>query len=179
MKYEVVIYGSPVLREKAVPVDNVDGPIKRLAKDMLETMYRSQGIGLAAEQIGRTESILVIDISGAREADDKDEPQKCPDVPMPLVMINPEIIDSRGEQTGREGCLSFPEVCVPVTRAEEITATYLDVDNKEKTIRATALLARVIQHEVDHLNGVLMIDHISPVQKIAIAGQLKRLKRGK
>lgn len=177
MTYEVLIYGNPALRKKAAPIEKVDGAVKRLAKNMLETMHGKSGIGLAAEQIGRTESICVIDISGAREDDGGEELQDPPDVSMPLVLINPEIIEKSGEQTGREGCLSFPEIYVSIKRAAEATVRYMDLENEQASVHARGLLARVIQHEVDHLNGILLADKMSMVQKAAIAGKLKRLKR--
>jgi peptide deformylase len=131
-------------------------------------MYAENGVGLAAEQIGRTEAICVIDVP----AD-----QAC-GVKMPLVLINPVIVASEGEQVGQEGCLSFPDVYINVRRAERVEATYLDSEGNKQTVEATGLLSRAIQHELDHLNGVLLVDHMSPVQKVANAGKLKRLKRG-
>jgi len=164
----IVRYGSPVLREKATPVVIVDDNIRALVSDMLASMYAENGVGLAAEQIGRTEAICVIDVP--RE-------QAC-GVEMPLVLINPQIIESEGEQIGQEGCLSFPDVYINVRRAQRVKATYLDTDGREQAVEATDLLSRAIQHELDHLNGVLLVDHMSPVQKVANAGKLKRMKRG-
>lgn len=177
LKYEVLIYGSPVLREKAIPIEKVDSSVRQLAKDMLETMYGGNGIGLSAEQVGRTESICVIDVSAVRESGDENESQSNPDVLMPLVMVNPEISLTSGEQTGQEGCLSFPEIFISIKRAEKVTVRFINRDNQEETVRASGLLARVIQHEVDHLHGILFVDRMSPVQKVAIAGKLKRLRR--
>ena len=151
--------------------------MRALARDMLETMYACNGLGLAAEQIGRTEAICVVDDSPARNPDDQEKTGADPDVPMPLVMINPEIGDMTGRHVCEEGCLSFPEIYVQVKRAWEVTVTYTTLDGTQQTIRAHGLLARAIQHEIDHLNGILLVDQMSHIQKIAIAGKLKRLKK--
>ena len=177
MKYEVVIYGNPVLRKKAVHVEEVDDNIRQLARDMLETMYAGSGIGLAAEQIGRTEPICVIDVPAQRDTGEGDGSPDNPDISMPLVMINPRITGLSGEQEGQEGCLSFPEMFISVKRALEMTVAFVSLDNQEETIHVKGLLARVVQHEVDHLDGILLTDRISPVQKVAIAGKLKKLRR--
>jgi peptide deformylase len=175
LTFEVLVYGDAALRQTAKPVEKVDDNIRRLARDMLSTMYASNGVGLAAEQVGRTEAVCVIDVSpvrpGAQEAPDQAE------VPMPLILINPKITDAAGEQLGDEGCLSFPDVFVPVKRAAEIAVRYLDIENRPQALRAQGLLARAIQHEIDHLEGLLLVDRMSPVQRIAVAGKLKRLKK--
>jgi len=172
----VCIYGNPALRRKSDPVTEVDDEIRQLARDLLETMYRSRGVGLAAQQIGRTEAVLVIDTAQGSD-NDPEQPRENPDVPMPLVMINPEITAKTGEETGDEGCLSFPEIYVKIKRAAEVTASYTDLDNRTQTVCASGLLARAIQHEIDHLNGVLLVDRMSVVQRAALAGKLKRLKK--
>jgi peptide deformylase len=164
----IVKYGDAVLRQKATAVAEVDDAIRTLVDDMLASMYAENGVGLAAEQIGRTEAVCVIDVP---------VDQAC-GVKMPLVLINPEITAAEGEQVGQEGCLSFPDVYINVRRAERVEATYLDPEGNKQTVEATGLLSRAIQHETDHLNGVLLVDHMSPVQKVANAGKLKRLKRG-
>jgi len=164
----IVKYGCEALRVKAKPVTAVDASVRRLVSDMLATMYAENGVGLAAEQIGRTEAVCVIDVPIEHACG----------VKMPLVMVNPDIIEMEGQQTGQEGCLSFPEIYVNVKRAERIRATYMDVDGNPQTVEAKGLLSRAVQHEHDHLNGVLLVDHMSPVQKVANAGKLKRLKRG-
>ena len=130
--------------------------------------------GLAAEQVGRREAMFVLDVP---PADEDAGPPSDPPVPMPLVLINPEIVERRGEQRGQEGCLSFPEIYVDVTRGFEVVARFMDLEGADHTITARGMLARAIQHELDHLNGVLLVDQMSPVQKVAVAGKLKRLKR--
>ncbi len=166
---DIVKYGAEVLREKAEPVAEVTDEIRQLAKDMLASMYAADGVGLAAEQIGRTEAICVIDVP-------KDE--AC-GVKMPLVLINPQIRTLEGEQCGQEGCLSFPGIYVQVKRAEKAVVDYLDLDGNPATVEGTGLLSRALQHEIDHLNGVLLIDNMSAVQKVAHAGKLKRMKAGR
>lgn len=176
MKQTIVIYGHPTLRVKATPVTQVDDRIRQLARDMLETMYAHEGIGLAAEQIGRTERVCVIDVTGGKPRAGR-EAEPAPAVPMPVVMLNPTITARDGEQTGPEGCLSFPEVFVSIRRAQNVHVTYMDLDGRTCEADASGLFARAIQHELDHLDGVLLVDRMSVAQKLAVAGKLKRLKR--
>ncbi len=165
----IVRYGDPVLRQKAVPVAVVNESVKRLAAEMLESMYAENGVGLAAEQIGRTERMCVIDVP-AEDA--------C-GVKMPLVLVNPEIQSLEGEQCGPEGCLSFPGIYVSVKRAEKAVVAYTDLEGQPQGVEASGLLSRALQHEIDHLNGVLLVDKMSAVQKVANAGKLKRMKAGR
>lgn len=174
MKYTVVTYGQEVLREKATEVGEVTDETRRLAKDMLKCMYDAEGVGLAAEQIGRTERMCVIDIPA--EAEKKDCVEFNSPIEMPLVMVDPIIKElSSKTQRGNEGCLSFPEISVQITRANEVEVEYTNLDGARKTIRARGLLARAIQHECDHLDGVLLVDRMSPVQRLSVKGKLKRL----
>ncbi len=165
----IVKYGDAVLREKAEQVREVNDEIRALAKDMLASMYAAEGVGLAAEQVGRKEAICVIDVP---------KEEAC-GVAMPLVLINPKIRELEGEQCGQEGCLSFPGIYIQVKRPDRAIVDYLDLDGKQATVEATGLLSRAIQHEIDHLNGVLLIDNMSAVQKVAHAGKLKRMKAGR
>ncbi len=177
-KYKIVTYGNPALRKKSTPIKTVDATIRKLAKEMLDAMYASKGIGLAAQQIGRTEAICIIDIPPQRADEDPDSTSLASDgLIMPIIMINPRIQTVSGVQTADEGCLSFPEIYVTIKRAAEVTVSFLNLHNKEETIRATGLSARAVQHELDHLNGVLLVDRMSVVQKLASAGKLKRLKK--
>lgn len=173
----VVLYGDPVLRVKAEPISEVTNDIRALAGEMLDAMYAHDGAGLAAEQVGRTESICVIDVSPGRGKAEGERGVENPGIPMPLIMINPSVTESEGEQRAPEGCLSFPEIFVPVTRSAAVTASFLDREGRPQTIRARGLLARAIQHEIDHLNGILLVDRMTPVQKVAVAGKLKRIRR--
>ena len=163
----IVKFGNKVLRKKANPVLEINDDIRQLAADMLASMYADNGLGLAAEQIGRDEAICVIDVP--KEA-------AC-GIAMPIILINPEVVATNGEQIGQEGCLSFPGIYVNVKRTEDATVSYMDPEGNPQTIETSGLLARAAQHEIDHLNGVLLVDHMSSVQKVANAGKLKRLKR--
>jgi len=173
--YPVVTFGHEILRQKAVPVAEITDAVRRLVQDMLESMYAAKGVGLAAEQVGRTESVCVIDVPHDAEKEACREENAA--VPMPLVLINPEILATEGKQRNEEGCLSFPEIGAPITRADKVTVTYTDLAGARQTISARGLLSRAIQHEVDHLSGILLVDKMSPMQKIAVAGQLKRLQK--
>lgn len=177
MKYEILKYGNKSLRKKSEPVDVVNELVRDLVRDMLKTMYARKGVGLAAEQIGRTEAVCVIDVPPQQDVVDGGTERENPGVEMPLVMINPRIVGESGSEVRQEGCLSFPEIYVKVKRAAEVDAEYVDERGKRRTVHARGLLARAIQHELDHLNGVLLVDRMSTVQKVALAGKLKRLKK--
>ena len=175
MSLSICTYGNPVLRKKAVEVKEVNGEIHELAKEMLETMYKERGVGLAAEQVGRTERMFVIDIPAGSDVGD-DGQRENPDIAMPLVFINPKITGHTDDvQVGEEGCLSFPEIFANVERWYEIDAEYIDLEGHPQFIHAKGLLARAIQHELDHLEGILLVDRMSHVKKIALGGKLKRL----
>lgn len=175
MLMPVVTYGNGILREKALPVAEITDEIRSLARDMLESMYAARGVGLAAEQVGRRESLCVIDVPPDAEKEECREENAA--VEMPLTMINPEILSSEGLQRDEEGCLSFPEISAKITRADKVTVAYTGLDGKRRQISARGLLARAIQHELDHLNGVLLVDKMSPMQKMAVSGKLKRLQK--
>jgi len=173
--HPIVTFGNEALRVPAQPVAEVNDAIRQLVRDLLETMYASKGVGLAAEQIGRTERVCVIDVPADAEKADCRETNAA--IPMPLVLINPEIIASEGKQRNEEGCLSFPEISAPITRPDKVTVTFLDLNGARQTVTARGLLSRAIQHETDHLNGVLLVDKMSPMQRLSVAGQLKRLQK--
>ena len=177
MIHRVLTYGEEALRRKAEPVIEITPAIRQMVAEMLETMQAERGVGLAAEQIGRTEAICVIDVPTEAELPECVEANAA--VAMPLVMINPEITAQEGKQRAEEGCLSFPEISVPITRARQVSAAYTDLEGQRHTITVQGLLARAVQHELDHLNAVLLVDRMTPVQRIAIAGRLKRLRREK
>ena len=167
----VTIYGNPVLRQKGAPVLAVTDEIRELAAHMLEVMAKAEGIGLAAEQIGRTEALFVIDIPADRLKDN-------PGVTMPLLAVNPEIIGASDEtDVEEEGCLSFPKLYVPVRRSEEIVLRYTDLNGMPQIVNAKGLFARAIQHENDHINGVLLVDHMTATGKLQHILLLKKLKR--
>jgi len=157
---DILHFPDPRLRTIAKPVQAVDGEISALVADMFETMYQAPGIGLAATQINVHKQIVVIDIS-----EDHDQP---------LVLINPEIIKSEGEETMDEGCLSVPEVYESVTRAAEVTVRTLDLEGNTQEIQADGLLAVCIQHEIDHLNGKLFVDYLSRLKFGRIRKKLEK-----
>jgi len=175
MKLKIFRYGEKILREKTVPVALVDDVQRQLAADMLETMHAARGVGLAAPQVGRTERMCVIDIpEGCDEPED--EAFNAP-IAMPLLLWNPEIIAREGSQRDNEGCLSFPEVGGKITRAAEVTCQFMDAENRPQIVTARGFLARAIQHELDHLDGVLYIDHMSAVERLACAATLRNLAK--
>lgn len=177
MANPICTYGNPVLRMKSQPVEKVTDELRILADRMIGLMYSAEGIGLAAEQIGRTEALFVLDIPPRADQDKQGCPNN-PGVTMPLAIFNPEIIGA-SEETDEyeEGCLSFPGIQVTVTRPKEIVLRYLDRNGKEQTLNAKGLLARAIQHENDHLNGVLLVDHMSVREKMFKFPVLNRLVR--
>lgn len=177
MECKLHYYGDAVLRQASQPVEQINDELRALAKAMLSRMYAEHGAGLAAQQVGHTEAICVIDVSPPDERDVSAAPVSDPPVPMPLVLVNPEIIHREGVQTGQEGCLSFPEIYVHVRRAESVTVRFMDLDGRTRELTGQGLLARAIEHELDHLNGVLLVDRMTPVQKVANSGRLKRLRR--
>jgi peptide deformylase len=176
MKYTICTYGNPILRIKAKPVAKVDKTLRNLSREMLEIMKKNHGIGLAAEQIGQTHKICVIDLDPTFDRPDPDAPRLNPDLKAPLIMINPEIISANKNQTNTEGCLSIPEIFKPVNRAYEIEVSYLNIDGKQRNIKVKDFAAQVIQHEIDHLNGVLFVDRLSAITKISITSKLKKLE---
>jgi peptide deformylase len=139
-------FGDPVLRDTARPVETFDEALRRLADDMIQTMHEAPGVGLAAPQVGRPLRLFVYDVGGEE--------------PDPHAMANPTLRDEWGEEIAEEGCLSVPGLYYPVKRAERVWAEGFDLDGHEVTVEGTELLARVLQHEVDHLNGVLFLDRL-------------------
>ena len=158
---DIWVLDAPILRQDTTVLTEVTDEHRRLIDDMFETMYAARGIGLAATQVGRTERICVVDVEKAKYA-----------------LVNPEIIASEGEQTGEEGCLSIPEIYGDVTRAQHVVVRALDRDGKPIEIDATDLLARCVQHEIDHLHGRLFIDYLSLLKRQAALKKWRKL-RGK
>jgi len=152
-------YGSPVLREKAMPVTKVDSEIRELVENMIETMYAEGGVGLAAPQVGISKKIIVID------TEEKGI----------IVLINPVIIKREGESKEEEGCLSVPGVYSPVRRSYSITVEALDLDENKIRITQEGFLAIALQHEIDHLEGYLFIDRLSPAKRLMIKDKLKEI----
>ena len=173
MKLKIYKYGEPVLREKSEPVAIVTDQLRSLAVDMIATMHAAKGVGLAAQQIGRTERVCVIDIPEGCETEEDEAFNSI--VPMPLILFNPEIISREGRQLDKEGCLSFPGVGGSVDRAAQVTCQYLDMNNMPQIVTARGFLARAIQHELDHLDGVLYIDRLSEDERKSFETKLKKL----
>ena len=175
MSLSICTYGNPVLRKKAVEVTEITGEIHELVNEMFETMNAERGIGLAAEQIGRSEALCIIDIPSDSDFDEEGQ-RENPEVVMPLTLINPKITGHTDMvQVGQEGCLSFPDIYANVERWYEVDAEYTDLEGHSQKIHAKGLLARAIQHELDHLAGILLVDRMSHVKKVALGGKLKRL----
>ncbi len=165
-KRKIVIEPDPILRKKSENLEKVDNDLKKLMDDMLETMYAAPGIGLAAVQIGILKRLIVIDIS-------KDNEKKNP-----LFLINPEItFKSKNTSSYEEGCLSLPGQFAEIERPAECHLNYIDYNGKKKKLKADGLLATCIQHEIDHLNGVLFIDYLSKLKKDMIIKKLAKHKK--
>lgn len=167
-------YGSEKLRVPAQKVA-VTPELIVLAEDMLETMYKAKGVGLAAEQVGRTEALCVIDVPLSCE-DDEETKMFNSSIVQPLVMFNPEIVSFSGEQTGREGCLSLPNVGGDVTRPFEVTVQFLDINGVPQIVTARGFLARAVCHETDHLKGVIYVDHMDEKSRDKVIKKLLKKK---
>jgi peptide deformylase len=176
----ILQYGDPALRAKGKAIEKIDDRIRELAANMIETMHAANGVGLAAQQIGEALQLTVLDIS---PIEDRPSTLKVngneidPKSAMPLVLINPEI-ELRGEtELGVEGCLSFPEITGDIERARSITVRAQNLEGDTIEIEASGFLARAIQHEHDHLHGILFIDRMSSAAKAALSSRLKRLQK--
>jgi peptide deformylase len=178
MPLVVVKYGTPILRQKGARIEGITPQIKQLAADMLETMYTYKGVGLAAQQVGLALQLTVIDV---REVTDRPSALELDGKPadvggfMPLVLINPELKPVGPPATGPEGCLSFPEIYADITRPEAVDVTALNLEGKTITFHCSGLLARVVQHEADHLHGILFIDRMDKATKADLKDELDRL----
>lgn len=165
---EICKYPDPVLLKKAEPIKDIDPSLQKLIECMIETMYQAPGIGLAANQVGRPIRLIVFDVTP------KDQDRK------PTVLINPEIIESEGEQTMEEGCLSVPEYFSDVKRSAKVRVRGLDIKGKPLEICGEGILATVLQHEIDHLDGILFIDRISALKRTLYKKRVqKKLKKEK
>ena len=158
---DIYVLGAPVLREETKKVDEVTDDLREFIDDLFETMYAAKGIGLAAPQVGRTERVAVVDVDGN-----------------PIVLVNPEIVVTEGKTREEEGCLSIPDIYGDVDRAHRVVVRALDRDGKPFEIDAEELLARCLQHEIDHLHGRLFIDHLSLVKRRAALAKWEKLRKG-
>jgi peptide deformylase len=180
MVLDIVKYGNPVLRAKGLEVSDGDDRAKKLADDMLETMRAANGVGLAAQQVGVPIQLTVIDVSGV-----EDRPSemivagKSVDIAafMPLILVNPVITLGKETEEGVEGCLSFPELNGDIVRATSVKVKARKLDGSAIEFEARGLLSRAVQHEVDHLNGILFIDRMNSAVRTSLAGKLKRLQK--
>jgi peptide deformylase len=164
----IYLLGQGVLRRKARAVKAASAGLERFAADMVVTMRKANGIGLAANQVGDLRRVIVVD-TGAMDEPRSDDA---------LVLINPDIVEESGELTMEEGCLSIPEIREEVTRPETIQVRYRDLAFNEQVITADGLLARVIQHELDHINGVLFVDRLNVVKRKLLRGRLNKIAHG-
>jgi peptide deformylase len=179
MILEIVKYGSPVLRQKGARIEKITPEIKQLIADMFETMKENNGVGLAAQQVGAARQLAVIDVREVKERPSTLELDGQPaDVAgfMPLVLINPEITPVSEPVLGGEGCLSFPEIFAEISRPETVDVKALDAKGKPIAFRCGGLLARSVQHETDHLNGLLFIDRMSRKAKAEVQPDLDDLQ---
>jgi len=164
--YRIRMYGDPILHERALPIEAITEEDHQIAKKMLATMYSNPiGIGLAATQVGILRRLIVIDI-------DRDDPDNAP-----IVLINPEILEQEGESVIEEGCLSIPELKAEVKRPEKIIVSARTLEDEEIIIEDESLLARVLQHEIDHLNGILFIDHLSRKKQKRLKAKLRQIRQ--
>ncbi len=160
---KIVTYPDPVLRQKAKPMARIDGETRRKVEEMMELMYQADGVGLAAPQVGWSVRLFIIDTDGNRTGE--------------KVFINPTILETDGEQNKEEGCLSFPGILGKVIRAQRIRGQAYNLEGQKLEIEADGLFARAWQHELDHLNGCLFIDKMSPASRLSVSQQLKELER--
>ena len=164
----ILKYGAPALREPNLPVEKFDDGLAQLTSDMFETMYAAPGCGLAAPQVGLNIRLIVIDVSGGKEPDKK------------IILCNPRIVSSEGTQDGDEGCLSVPEFYESLTRPLKVAVEAQDIKGESFRIDGEGLLARAICHEIDHLDGVMFVDRLSPLKRALVRGKIKKLiKAGK
>jgi len=160
---KILKYPNPILREKAETVLHINDSLRTLANDMLNTMYSANGLGLAANQVGVTKRIIVFDL-GQKEGK-----------PNPQILINPEILEREGKLVREEACLSVIDFAADVERSQKVLVKGIDINGKEITIEAEGLFSVCLQHEIDHLNGILFIDHISPIKRSLYKRRLKKL----
>jgi peptide deformylase len=180
MKLSILQYGDPILRAKGKRIDPIDDRVRELAQNMIETMHAANGVGLAAQQVGEPIQLTVLDVS---QVEDRPTQMKLngkdvdPKTAMPLVLVNPQIELGTENEMGTEGCLSFPEISGEIDRAKSITVRAQNLDGEPIEIETAGFLARAIQHEVDHLNGILFIDRLTSAAKTSLSSKLKRLQK--
>lgn len=179
----VYTYGQPVLRKRAKAVKDVSPELRRFVDDMFETMHHANGIGLAANQVGSLDRVIVIDISDLDEKEHEGvgeaaTAESVSDGITRLALLNPEVVSETGKWKMEEGCLSIPDIRDDVERAEVVVVKYKDLDFNDQILEASGLLGRVLLHEIDHLNGVLFIDRIGSVRRKLMTGRLNKIEKG-
>ena len=180
MILQILEYGDPILRAKGKPIENIDDRIRELAANMIETMHAANGVGLAAQQIGEALQLTVLDVSLVEDRPSTlklDGRDVDPKAAMPLVLINPEIELRGANEVGVEGCLSFPEITGDIDRSRSVIVRAQTLEGRTIEIEASGFLARAIQHEGDHLNGILFIDRMNSAAKAVLSSRLKRLQK--
>ncbi len=180
MKLPILQYGDPILRVRGKRVEKIDERIREITQNMIETMHAANGVGLAAQQVGEALQLTVLDVS---QVEDRPSTMKLngedvdPKAAMPLVLINPELKLAGETELATEACLSFPEITGEIERPKSVLALARMLDWSEIEIEASGLLGRAIQHEVDHLNGILFIDRMNSAAKAALSSRLKRMQK--
>jgi peptide deformylase len=159
---QIIKYGNPILTKKAEEIINLDKYVEELAENMVQTMYRAPGIGLAAPQINESKRLITVDLSIGEDSQNL------------IILINPELVSQEGEVISEEGCLSVPDINEKVARPYRVIVKGIDLKGDEKTLEAEGLLARVLCHEIDHINGKLFIDHLSLLKKSLIKKKLRK-----
>jgi peptide deformylase len=179
----IYLFGTEVLKKKAKPVKAIDDTTVKLVYDMFETMHKANGIGLAANQVGDLRRVITVDIADVSEPSAEGEMENSahptsPGLPRTLTIINPEIVSEEGKWSVDEGCLSLPEIRSEVERAEKVRIRFRDAEFKEQEILADGLLARVILHELDHLDGILFVERIAKARRGLLLPKLRRIRKG-
>lgn len=169
MVYEIVKYGSDLLRKVAIPVEKIELKIERLVQDLLDSMYHMKGLGLASQQIGFLERVCVVNVPSDMQGENI--------IPMPLILINPVIVKSSGNEIMEEGCLSFPKIFVKLRRPYAIEVEFMDMNWRKNRLNLCGLTARAVMHEVDHLDGILIIDRMSPSERAVNKTLLEEIAR--
>jgi peptide deformylase len=164
-KLPILLYPAPLIRKKSLPVASINGELQHFIDDMVETMYAAPGVGLAAPQVGALKQVIVLD------------PHEDGKSAGPLALINPELVDGEGQILEEEGCLCIPDLREEVTRFKRVTVKAYDRNEKEIVLEASGLLARILQHEIDHLNGVLFFDRLSPAKRELVRQRLKKAQK--
>lgn len=161
-KLSILLYPSPVIRKRSLPVTSIDGELQRFIDDMVETMYAAPGMGLAAPQVGALKRVIVLDPSQDRA------------IARPMVLINPVLVAAEGQIVEDEGCLCIPDMTEPISRFRQVVVKAYDRNEKEIILEEDDLFARILQHEIDHLNGILFIDRLSTAKRLLLKRRLKK-----